>query len=71
MPGVISIGAAIRDHTRGIVGSISASTPTMRANDKHLALMREQVLEAARAMSTEFGYAASQNQFERASVAAG
>jgi IclR family acetate operon transcriptional repressor len=71
LPGVICIGAAIRDHTGGIVGSISASTPTMRANDKHLALMREQVLEAARAMSTEFGYAASQNQFERASVAAG
>jgi IclR family acetate operon transcriptional repressor len=71
LPGVICIGAAIRDHTGGIVGSISASTPTMRANDKHLALMREQVLEAARAMSTEFGYAASQNQFERATVSAG
>jgi IclR family acetate operon transcriptional repressor len=61
LPGVICIGAAIRDHTGGIVGSISASTPTMRADDKHLMLMREQVLEAARGLSAEFGYA-SQNQ---------
>jgi IclR family acetate operon transcriptional repressor len=60
LPGVICIGAAIRDHTGGIVGSISASTPTMRADDKHLTLMREQVLEAARGLSAEFGYA-SQN----------
>jgi IclR family acetate operon transcriptional repressor len=60
LPGVICIGAAIRDHAGGIVGSISASTPTMRADDKHLTLMREQVLEAARGLSAEFGYA-SQN----------
>jgi hypothetical protein len=33
----------------------------MRADDKHLSLMREQVLEAARGLSAEFGYA-SQNQ---------
>jgi IclR family acetate operon transcriptional repressor len=70
LPGVFCIGAAIRDHTGGIVGSISASTPTMRADDKHLSLMREQVVEAARALSVEFGYAASQNQFERPQVAA-
>jgi IclR family acetate operon transcriptional repressor len=69
LPGVICIGAAIRDHTGGIVGSISASTPTMRADDKHLALMREQVVEAARGLSVEFGYAASQSQFERPAVA--
>ena len=61
LPGVVCVGAAIRDHTGGIVGSISASTPTMRADDKHLSLMREQVLEAARGLSAEFGYA-SQNQ---------
>lgn len=62
LPGVICIGAAIRDHTGGIVGSISASTPTMRADDNHLTLMREQVLDAARALSAEFGYAASQGR---------
>lgn len=59
LPGVICIGAAIRDHAGGIVGSISASTPAMRADDKHLSLMREQVIEAARSLSAEFGYAAS------------
>jgi IclR family acetate operon transcriptional repressor len=62
LPGVICVGAAIRDHAGGIVGSISASTPTMRADDKHLSLMREQVLDAARSLSAEFGYAASQSQ---------
>jgi IclR family acetate operon transcriptional repressor len=65
LPGVVCVGAAIRDHTGGIVGSISASTPTMRADDGHLALMREQVLDAARGLSAEFGYAASQGQLER------
>jgi IclR family acetate operon transcriptional repressor len=65
LPGVVCVGAAIRDHTGGIVGSISASTPTMRADDGHLTLMREQVLDAARGLSAEFGYAASQGQLER------
>ena len=30
-PGVICIGAAIRNHTGGVIASISCSTPTMRA----------------------------------------
>jgi IclR family acetate operon transcriptional repressor len=64
-PGVICIGAAIRDHAGAVVGAISASTPTMRANDKHLALMRETIIEATRALSTEFGYHASQGHIER------
>jgi hypothetical protein len=34
----------------------------MRADDNHLSLMRTQVVEAARALSGEFGYAASQGQ---------
>jgi IclR family acetate operon transcriptional repressor len=65
LPGVICIGAAIRDHAGAVVGAISASTPTMRANDKHLALMRETIIEATRALSTEFGYHASQGHIER------
>jgi IclR family acetate operon transcriptional repressor len=54
-PGVICVGAAIRDHNGAVVGAISASTPTMRANDQHLALVREQVVSAVRALSAEIG----------------
>jgi IclR family acetate operon transcriptional repressor len=55
LPGVICIGAAIRDQTGAVVGSISASTPTMRASDDHLAKIREEIGTAARALSAAFG----------------
>jgi IclR family acetate operon transcriptional repressor len=54
-PGVICIGAAIRDHNGAVVGAISASTPTMRASDEHLTLVREQVVGAVRALSAGLG----------------
>jgi IclR family acetate operon transcriptional repressor len=54
-PGVFCVGAAIRDHLGTVVGAISASTPTLRATDDHLALMRDSVMSAARALSAEFG----------------
>ena len=54
-PGVICVGAPIRDHNGAVVGAISASTPAMRANDGHLSLMREQVVSAVRALSAELG----------------
>jgi IclR family acetate operon transcriptional repressor len=54
-PGVICVGAAIRDQSGAVVGSISASAPTMRASDQHLAQMREEVIAAARALSVELG----------------
>ena len=38
-----------------VVGAISASTPAMRANDGHLSLIREQVVSAVRALSSELG----------------
>jgi IclR family acetate operon transcriptional repressor len=54
-PGVICVGAPIRDHNGAVVGAISASTPAMRANDGHISLMREQVVSAVRALSSELG----------------
>ena len=54
-PGVVCVGAAIRDHSGAVVGSVSASAPTMRADESHLTLMREQVVSAARELSLELG----------------
>jgi IclR family acetate operon transcriptional repressor len=61
-PGVTCIGAAIRDHAGAVVGAISASTPGMRASDEHLALMREEVMAAARALSAELGEPSAQER---------
>ena len=55
LPGVICVGAAIRDQAGTVIGAISASTPTMRANDEHIALMRDEITAATRALSAEFG----------------
>jgi IclR family acetate operon transcriptional repressor len=54
-PGVTGVGAAIRNHLGAVVGAISASAPTVRASEEHLARMRESVMGAARALSAEFG----------------
>jgi IclR family transcriptional regulator, acetate operon repressor len=54
-PGVVCIGAAIRDQSGAVVGSISASTPSMRASDDHLAHIRDEVVAATRALSAELG----------------
>ncbi len=59
-PGVICIGAAIRDQNGAVVGAISASTPTMRASEDHLKLVREEVLGAVRTLSAELGELGSQ-----------
>lgn len=54
-PGVICVGAPIRDHTGAVIGSISASAPTMRATTDHLERMRAEVVAATRALSAELG----------------
>ncbi|MBO0763745.1 MAG: IclR family transcriptional regulator [Hyphomicrobiaceae bacterium] len=54
-PGVTCIGAAVRNHLGAVVGAISASAPSSRANEQHLALMRDSVMGAARALAVEFG----------------
>jgi len=55
LPGVICIGAAIRDQAGTVIGAISASTPTMRATEEHMTLMRDEIAAATRALSAEFG----------------
>lgn len=53
--GVICVGAAVRDHSGAVIGSLSASAPAFRADDAHLAQMRAAVIDAARVLSAEFG----------------
>jgi IclR family acetate operon transcriptional repressor len=60
LPGVICVGAAIRDQAGTVIGAISASTPTMRATEEHVALMRDEITTATRGLSAEFGDPASQ-----------
>lgn len=54
-PGVVCIGAAIRDHTGGVIASLSCSVPTMRAAPDVLADITEQVKATAQALSQELG----------------
>ena len=60
LPGVSCIGAAIRDQAGTVIGGISASMPMMRASKEHLALVRDEVIAATRALSIEFGHPAAQ-----------
>jgi IclR family acetate operon transcriptional repressor len=55
LPGVVCVGAAIRDQAGTVIGAISASTPLMRASEEHIALMRDEINAATRALSAEFG----------------
>ncbi len=65
LPGVVCIGAAIRDQAGTVIGGISASMPTMRASKEHLALVRDEVMAATRALSIEFGHPAAQSGTDR------
>ena len=71
LPGVICIGAAIRDQAGTVIGAISASTPTMRATEEHLGLMRTEIVAAARAMSALFGEPGTQPAADLPQAAAG
>ncbi|HZD89418.1 MAG TPA: IclR family transcriptional regulator [Pseudolabrys sp.] len=70
LPGVTCIGAAIRDQAGTVIGGISASTPMMRATEEHIALIRDQITAAARALSIEFGAPNAQANGERGPAAA-
>ena len=69
LPGVICVGAAIRDQAGTVIGAISASTPTMRASEEHIALMRQEITAAARGLSVEFGEPGSQSNARPQAVA--
>ncbi len=69
LPGVICVGAAIRDQAGTVIGAISASTPTMRASDEHIALMRNEITAATRGLSAEFGEPGSQTSERPQAVA--
>jgi IclR family acetate operon transcriptional repressor len=71
LPGVICVGAAIRDQAGTVIGAISASTPMMRADDAHIALMRDEISAATRALSAEFGAPNTPSATERAQAVAG
>lgn len=71
LPGVICVGAAIRDQAGTVIGAISASTPLMRADDEHIALMRDEISAATRALSAEFGGPGAQPSTDRAQAIAG
>jgi IclR family acetate operon transcriptional repressor len=62
LPGVICVGAAIRDQAGTVIGAISASTPTMRASEAHISLMRDEINAATRALSAEFGESSPQRK---------
>ncbi len=64
-PGVVCIGAPIRDHTSRVVGSISASAPTMRADAKHLEMMRNEVVAAANDLTAELSGAGEEKARSR------
>jgi IclR family acetate operon transcriptional repressor len=70
LPGVICVGAAIRDQAGTVIGAISASTPTMRATEEHMDLMRNEITAAARALSAEFGEPSAQSKADQPQAAA-
>jgi IclR family acetate operon transcriptional repressor len=55
LPGVFCVGAPVRDQAGAVIGALSVSMPTMRADDKHIALVCKEITAAARALSAEFG----------------
>ncbi len=69
LPGVICVGSAIRDQAGTVIGSISASAPSMRATDEHIALMRDEITAATRALSAEFGGPGAQSADRQRAIA--
>ncbi|MGB0084050.1 MAG: IclR family transcriptional regulator [Rhodomicrobiaceae bacterium] len=54
-PGVVCVGAAIRDHAGAVIGSAACSMPAMRANAKARETVKAAVKLCAAAISEKFG----------------
>jgi IclR family transcriptional regulator, acetate operon repressor len=54
-PGVVCIGAAVRDHAGAVIGSISCSMPAMRAKAKSREQAKAAVKLCAAAISERLG----------------
>jgi len=54
-PGVVCLGAAIRDQAGEVIGSISCSMQRMRAEGAHLTKVEAAVKACAAAISERFG----------------
>ena len=54
-PGVVCVGAAIRDHAGAVIGSLSCSTPKIRADKHHLDRVTKAVQGTATSLSTKLG----------------
>lgn len=54
-PGVVCIGAAIRDHAGAVIGSVSCSMPLMRAKGKLREKVKAAVKQSAAAISERLG----------------
>ncbi len=64
-PGVMCIGAVVRNHTGAVVGAVSCSAPTLRADKEHIATIREEVVSAARLLSDFVDPPAAEKQTHR------
>ncbi len=53
--GVICYGAAIRDHSGAVIGSVSCSIPSLRADDEHEEKVKRSVMDCAASISDRFG----------------
>lgn len=54
-PGVVCVGAAIRDHSGAVIGSVSCSLPRMRAEGEHLEKVKDAVRACVGQISERYG----------------
>jgi IclR family acetate operon transcriptional repressor len=55
LPGVASVGTALRDQAGTVLGSVSSTLPESRANDENIEMVKNAVLECAVDLSAKIG----------------